>query len=64
MRVLVQRFGVRRDGGPQHGLVTSDLAYYETNIKVLVCMLVLVGTGWRNAGLQSGAWEGFFPGGK
>ena len=31
---LLQAFGVRKDGGPQHGLVTSDLVFYENTIKV------------------------------
>ena len=34
LRVLLLRFNVRNDGGPQHGLVTSDLTFYEANIKV------------------------------
>uniref|UniRef100_H2ZNG2 Vacuolar protein sorting-associated protein 54 C-terminal domain-containing protein n=1 Tax=Ciona savignyi TaxID=51511 RepID=H2ZNG2_CIOSA len=34
IRVKLVGLGVRNDGGPQHGLVTSDLSYYENSIKV------------------------------
>uniref|UniRef100_H2ZNG4 Vacuolar protein sorting-associated protein 54 C-terminal domain-containing protein n=1 Tax=Ciona savignyi TaxID=51511 RepID=H2ZNG4_CIOSA len=33
IRVKLVGLGVRNDGGPQHGLVTSDLSYYENSIK-------------------------------
>jgi len=36
VRILLHRYNVRNDGGPQHGLVTSDLTFYEANIKVNV----------------------------
>nr|CAB3267649.1 vacuolar protein sorting-associated protein 54 [Phallusia mammillata] len=36
VRKVLQRLNVRCDGGPQHGLVTSDLNFYETNVKNLV----------------------------
>ncbi|XP_076820156.1 vacuolar protein sorting-associated protein 54-like isoform X2 [Clavelina lepadiformis] len=35
LRALLRKYDVRNDGGPQHGLVTSDLTFYESNIKNL-----------------------------
>ncbi|CAH1791272.1 unnamed protein product [Owenia fusiformis] len=35
LHLLVVHFSVRNDGGPQHGLVSSDLAFYTGNISKL-----------------------------
>lgn len=34
LKQMLQQYGVRNNGGPQYGLVMSDVAFYQGNIKV------------------------------
>ncbi|XP_002736560.1 vacuolar protein sorting-associated protein 54-like [Saccoglossus kowalevskii] len=42
LRQQLKKLCVTNDGGPQHGLVTSDLVFYTENIKMLSCLEDLI----------------------